>query len=70
MARIEDARDAEDMVYEYYREHFPLGPEPINFDTHKQGYTWIVKYNLLSVTDSKEYEAHINARTGNMLRIR
>ncbi len=68
MARVEDAREAEDMVRSLYSN--PLGPHPYDFETHKQGYTWIVTYNVMSVVDVERHEVHINARTGRILTIR
>lgn len=67
MAIVEDARDAEDMV----RSLYPLvGPELHDLETHKQGYTWIVRYTTFTVLDGvTEHEVHINAQTGRMLRI-
>ncbi len=70
MAAVKDAREAEDMVDEYYRERFPFGPWPNDFETYKRGYTWIVNYNLQTVMDIEEHEVHINARTGNMVMIK
>lgn len=68
MARVEDAREAEDMVRHRYSSI--IGPEPYNFEIHKRGYTWVVKYNILSVLDTEEHEVHINAKTGKMLTIK
>ena len=66
MPRIEDAMEAEDIVRSYYSN--PLGPHPYNFDTHKQGYTWVVRFNIQSVTDIEDHEWHIRADTGRVLR--
>ena len=66
MARVEDAREAEDMVCSYYS---PIGPQPYNFEVYKRGYTWVVKYNIQTIMDIEEHEAHIDARTGNILSI-
>ena len=67
MPEVKDARKAEDMIRLLYSN--PLGPHPYDFETHKQGYTWIVTYNMMSVTDIERHEVRINARTGNMVRI-
>ncbi|MDO8716850.1 MAG: hypothetical protein Q7J73_08615 [Dehalococcoidales bacterium] len=67
MAKVNDAREAEAMVRSLYPSI--ADPQPYNFETHKQGYTWIVKYNLLSVIDTKKHEVRINAITGKMVRI-
>ena len=48
MPEIEDAREAEDMVRSLYTN--PLGPHPYGFETRKQGYTWIVTYNIRQVS--------------------
>lgn len=66
MARVEDAREAEDMV----RSRYSLIDAPYNFEIHKRGYTWVVTYNMVSVLDPEKHEVHINARTGRMLTIR
>lgn len=69
MARVEDARKAEDMVRSSYYPNLP-DPQPYNFKIYKRGYTWVVKYNLLTVMDVEEHEVHINARTGKMVTIK
>ena len=69
MAAVKDAREAEDMVCSLYPNPV-VDPQPYNFEIYKQGYTWIVKYNLLTVMDAEEHEVHINARTGKMVRIK
>ncbi|MBA7699888.1 hypothetical protein ES703_108593 [subsurface metagenome] len=68
MAEVEDAREAEDMVHSLYPN--PLGPHPYDFKTYKQGFTWIVKYNVPSIMNVERHEVRINARTGNMVRIK
>ncbi len=66
MAEVEDAREAEDMVRSLYSPLVSFS----EFETHKQGYTWIVTYKVVSVRDIERHEVHINARTGNMVTIR
>lgn len=66
MATVEDAREAEKVVRSRYG---LLDSEPYNFEIHKQGYTWIVTYNLLNVLDQEKHEVRINAKTGKILRI-
>ena len=67
MARVEDAREAEEIVYSYWREHYPLEVTH-NFHTRKRGYTWIVTFNH-GILDTKG-EIHINAKTGRMVMIK
>ena len=69
MAKVNNVGQAEDIVYNYYRKDI-LNPPPIDFKTHKQGRTWIVKYRIISViSDDDEHEANINAETGDILTI-
>ena len=68
MAKVEDAREVEEMVCSYYSN--PVGPHPYNFKIYKQGYTWVVIYNILTVMDLEEHEVHINARPGKMVTIK
>ena len=70
MARVEDAREAEEMVYSYFEENDPLklGPQPYNLETRKQGYTWIVTY-YYGFT-GKKGEMRVNAKTGKVTKIR
>lgn len=62
MPRVDSATDAEDIVCRN------VSPEPFNFNTHKQGYTWIVRYYVKSVVDIDEHEMRIDARDGRILR--
>jgi hypothetical protein len=64
MASVEDAREAEDMVSSYYS---PPGPHPYNFETHKRGYTWVVRFNSQTIMKVEEHEWRINAETGKVL---
>lgn len=66
MTRVEDAREAEDMVRSLYP---PLGPYPCNIETHKQGYTWVVSYEIQTIMNVEEHRVHINSQTGKMVRI-
>jgi len=68
MARVEDIGEAQDMVCSLYPNLDD--PQPYNFEIYKQGYTWVVKYNLLTVMDFEEHDVHINAITGKMVRIK
>jgi len=66
MARMEDAREVEKIVYSYWREHYPLEVTH-DFHTRKQGYTWVVTFRH-GILDEKG-EVHVNARTGKVTRI-
>ena len=68
MAKVEDVREAKDMVCSLYPKL--VDPQPYNFEIYKQGYMGVVKYSLLTVMDVEEHEVHINARTGKMVRIK
>jgi hypothetical protein len=64
MARVEDVREAEDVVRSLYN----ILTEFRNFETRKRGSTWVVKYNILTVLGGDEgHEAHIDAKTGKVL---
>jgi hypothetical protein len=65
MSSVEDAREAEDIVNSLYH---TIGPRPTNMETYKQGYTWIVKYEIHSIAGDEEHRVHINAQTGKILR--
>jgi hypothetical protein len=65
MPEVNDAMEAERIVRSHYG--FP-GPEPCEFNTHKQGYTWIIRYHVRSVTDTDEHEMRIDSHTGRILR--
>jgi len=67
MSSVEDARDAVAMIRSLYTN--PLGPHPFNIQTRKQGYTWIITYDIQTAFNIEGHEVHINAITGNMLRI-
>ena len=56
MAGVQDAREAEEIVQSYYYDRNPLGPQPYSFMTHKQGYTWIVRFSLKTLYGEKECE--------------
>ena len=49
MARVKDARKAEDMVCSLYPNL--VDPEPYNFEIYKWGYTWVVIYNIQNIMD-------------------
>ncbi len=66
MPKVEDAREAEEMVRSRYG---ILDSQPYEFKVRKRGYTWIVTYRLLNVMDVERHEVHINAQTGKMLMI-
>jgi len=67
MPKVTDAREAEEMVRSRYG---MLDSQPYDVKVRKQGYTWIVTYRLLNVTDTERHEVHINAQTGSMLTIK
>ena len=67
MAPIRDAREAETMICSLFPN--PIGPHPYNFGIRKQGFTWIVTYDIQTTFSIEGHEVHINAITGNMLRI-
>ncbi|PPD58407.1 hypothetical protein JP09_004695 [Dehalogenimonas etheniformans] len=65
MSKIETAGDAEKIVNSYYLN--PMGPRPSNFDVHKQGRTWVVKFNIPTGFSIAKHEWHIDSGTGNVL---
>lgn len=66
MPEVNDAMEAQRIVRSHYSH---IGsPEPNRFNTHKQGYVWIVRYYVQSVTDTDEHEMRIDAHTGRILR--
>jgi hypothetical protein len=69
MTKIKDARQAEDMVRSLYPNPI-LDPSPCNIETHKQGYTWVVTYDIQTVMRVEKHRVHINSQTGNMVRIK
>jgi hypothetical protein len=66
MPKVTDAREAEKMV----RSRYGIWDSSYKFEIHKRGTTWVVTYNILSVTDAERHEVHIDATTGNMLTIK
>jgi len=66
MPQVKDAREAERMV----RSRYGIWDSSYKFEIRKRGTTWVVTYNVLSVSDTERHEVHIDARTGNMLTIK
>jgi hypothetical protein len=67
MARVEDAREAEEIVWSYFGKNV-LGPKPYDLRVRKQGYTWIVTYSY-GIMDEKG-EMRVNAKTGKVTKIK
>jgi hypothetical protein len=65
MPIVQDAQQAENMVREYYAN--PVGQHPFRFETHKQGNTWVVAFDIRSVGNLEQHEWHIDSVSGNVL---
>ena len=59
MADVNDAREAEEIVEDYYSDRNPLGPQPYGFITQKRGYTWVVKFWIETLAGEEEHEWRI-----------
>ncbi len=64
---VESAEDAENVVRSYYQRRDPTmtGSQPLNFESYKQGYTWIVTFEISPWNaPTEQHEWHIDAHTG------
>jgi hypothetical protein len=67
MARVKDAGEAQNIVWDYYKENG--GPEPrfVSDGTRIRGSVWVVKYYLLTDRSRDElHKAHIDVKTGHI----
>lgn len=67
MPKVTDAREAERMVRARYG---PLDAPLRDLKVRKQGYAWIVTYQVLKAAGDEPHEVRINAHTGDMITIK
>ena len=63
MTEVKNAKEAENLVVSLY----PSLTTFYRFITRKVGFTWVVKYDILCVTDTERHEVRIDGRTGEII---